>query len=131
MNLKNHWPPCIWTNKKVSSVTSKRSEQYRTHFILLGLSSATEHLRKELHKCQVLLIVSLLLVMKAKNIYQSTTKIHKTMEQGSTIKKKLCSWPQGCALPSPQMSYRKIQNMHFDCVPIYIFGFHHKQCASD
>ena len=19
----------------------------------------------------------------------------------------------------------------FDCVPIYIFGFHHKQCASD
>ena len=19
---------------------------------------------------------------------------------------------------------------HFDCVPIYIFGFHHKQCAS-
>ena len=21
--------------------------------------------------------------------------------------------------------------MHFFCVPIYIFGFHHKQCASD
>ena len=21
--------------------------------------------------------------------------------------------------------------VHFDCVPIYIFGFHHKQCASD
>ena len=21
--------------------------------------------------------------------------------------------------------------VHFDCVPIYIFSFHHKQCASD
>ena len=21
--------------------------------------------------------------------------------------------------------------VHFDCVPIYIFDFHHKQCASD
>ena len=21
--------------------------------------------------------------------------------------------------------------VHFDCVPICIFGFHHKQCASD
>ena len=21
--------------------------------------------------------------------------------------------------------------VHFDCVPVYIFGFHHKQCASD
>ena len=21
--------------------------------------------------------------------------------------------------------------VHFDCVPIYIFGSHHKQCASD
>ena len=21
--------------------------------------------------------------------------------------------------------------VHFDCVPIYIFGFHQKQCASD
>ena len=21
--------------------------------------------------------------------------------------------------------------LHFDCVPIYLFDFHHKQCASD
>ena len=21
--------------------------------------------------------------------------------------------------------------IHFDCVPIYVFAFHHKQCASD
>ena len=55
---------------KVCSVTSEPSQ-----------NSATEQLRGELHKSEVLLIVaSTLLVVKVENIYRNTIKIHKTME---------------------------------------------------
>ena len=42
--------------------------------------SATEQLRGELHKSEALLITIPLLVVKAKNTYQTTIKMHKTME---------------------------------------------------
>ena len=50
------------------------------HFVLWGLNSATEQLRGELYKSEVLLITSTQLVVKAKNTYQNTIKMHKTME---------------------------------------------------
>ena len=60
---------------KACSVTSEPS-QNSSRFI-----SATEQLRGELHKSEVLLIVaSTLLVVKVENIYRNTIKIHKTME---------------------------------------------------
>ena len=40
----------------------------------------TEKLRGELHKSEVFLIASPLLVVKAENIYRNTIKMHKTME---------------------------------------------------
>ena len=50
---------------------------------------ATKYLRDELHKNKVLLITSTLLVVKAKNIYQNTTKMHKARKQSSAIWKLL------------------------------------------
>ena len=52
----------------------------QTCFVLPGLISATEQLRGELHKSEVFLIASTLLVVKAENIYRNTIKMHKTME---------------------------------------------------
>ena len=75
--------------------------------VLQGLISTTEQLRGELHKSEVLLIASTLRVVKAKKIYRSTIK--------SCLMAELC--------------FHRF--VHFDCVPIYIFGFHQKQCASD
>ena len=49
------------------------------HFVRKGLISAIEHLKGELHKSEVL-IASTLLVVKAENIYRNTTKMHKTMK---------------------------------------------------
>ena len=46
----------------------------------LRLISATEQPRGELHKSEILVIASTLLVGKTKNIYQSTIKMHKLME---------------------------------------------------
>ena len=48
-----------------------------TQCVLEGLVSVTEHLRGKPHKSQVL-ITSTLLVTKAYNIYQNTTKMHNT-----------------------------------------------------
>ena len=53
--------------------------------VLVGLISVIEHLRGEPHKGEVL-IASTLLVMKAYNIYQNTTKMYKT-KKSSGIKK--------------------------------------------
>ena len=49
-------------------------------FVLLGLISATEQLRGELHKSEILLIASTLPLVKAENIYRNTIKMYKTME---------------------------------------------------
>ena len=49
-------------------------------FVLCGLISATKQLIGEFHKSEVLLIASTLLVVKAKNIYWNTIKMHKMME---------------------------------------------------
>ena len=49
-------------------------------FFPLRLISATEHLRGDLHKNEVVIITSTLLVVKAKNIYPNSIKMHKTME---------------------------------------------------
>ena len=56
------------------------SEQYQTYFILLRLISATEQVNGELHKTQVFLITSTLLVVKNQNIYRNTRKMHITMK---------------------------------------------------
>ena len=48
-------------------------------FCPLRLINATEQLGGELHKSEVLLIASTLLVVKAENIYRKTIKMHKTM----------------------------------------------------
>ena len=42
--------------------------------------SFTERLSDELHKSEVLLIASILLVVKAANIYRNTSKMHITIE---------------------------------------------------
>ena len=42
--------------------------------------SATEQLRGELHRTEIILIASTLLVVKAENIYRNTIKMHKTMK---------------------------------------------------
>ena len=47
-------------------------------FSPLRTISATEHLRGEPHKSEVLLIASTLLVVKAENKYWNTAKIYKT-----------------------------------------------------
>ena len=49
-------------------------------FSPLRLISDTEHLRGELHKSEVLLIASTLLLVKAENMYRNTIKMHKKME---------------------------------------------------
>ena len=49
------------------------------------LISATKQLRGEVHKSEVLLIASTLLVVKVENIYQNTTKMHKTMETAQPL----------------------------------------------
>ena len=59
------------------SVTSEPSQRRSRH---QGLISATEQLRGELHKTEVLLIASTLLVLKAENIYRNTIRMRKTME---------------------------------------------------
>ena len=46
---------------------------------LKGLSSATEQLRGELHKSEVLLIASTLLAVKVENIYRNTIKCTKRL----------------------------------------------------
>ena len=48
-----------------------------------------EHLSGEHQKSEVLLIASTLFVVKAENIYQNTTKMHKTMEQSLAFKQLL------------------------------------------
>ena len=55
-----------------------------TQYVLERLISVTEHLRSEPRKSEFL-IASTLLVMKAYNIYQNTTKMHDT-KQSSAIK---------------------------------------------
>ena len=49
-------------------------------FVPYGLISATEQLRGELHKSEVLLIASALLVVKTENVNRNTIKMHKTMK---------------------------------------------------
>ena len=58
----------------VNSEPSQSSSPLRTY------QRATVQLRSSLHKSEVLLIVSILLVVKAENIYRNTNKMHKTME---------------------------------------------------
>ena len=45
-----------------------------------AVAVATEQLRGELHKSEVLLIASTLLVVQAENVYRNTIKMHKMME---------------------------------------------------
>ena len=47
---------------------------------LWRLISATEHLTGKLHKSEVVLITSTLLVEKSETIYQNTAKMYKTMK---------------------------------------------------
>ena len=42
---------------------------------------------------------------------------------------KFCSYPEKSALASAELCFHLY--VHFACVPIYIFGLNHKQCASD
>ena len=49
-------------------------------FNIYGLISTTEQLRSELHKSEIVLTASTLLVVKAINKYWNTIKMHKTME---------------------------------------------------
>ena len=107
----------------------------------------TEKLRGELHKSEVFLIASPLLVVKAENIYIGTqSKCTKPWKQSSAIKQLLNSLSNHSTALKPVhifMARNKVSKsclmaelsfhrfVHFDCVPIYIFGFHHKQCASD
>ena len=59
----------------VSLVNNIRAIENAFRFI-----SATEHLRGEPRKIEIVLFTSTLLLVKAKNIYWNTTKMHKTME---------------------------------------------------
>ena len=66
----------------------------------------------------------------AQNIYQDTSKMHK-IYIGTQVQ---CTkwWKQSSSinLKSLWLSSVSIVLWVFGCIPIYIFGFHHKQCAS-
>ena len=63
---------CLW-HFSVNLHIYSSSIYLAAYFFLQVLISATRHLRVELHKIEVLLIVSTLLVVKAKNAYGNAT----------------------------------------------------------
>ena len=55
-----------------------------SRFVLSGLIGATEYVKSELHKSEVLLIISTVLVVKTENINRNSNKMHKTIETNLT-----------------------------------------------
>ena len=70
----------IWMNTMCAVSLANHLRAVANAFRPLRLISATEQLRGELHKSEVLLTASTRLVVKAKNLYQNTIKMQKTME---------------------------------------------------
>ena len=68
---------------KPSQSSSRRVSTFKDSSVLLN------NLRGELHKSEVLLIASTLLVVKAENIYRNTIKYAKRWKQSSAIKQLL------------------------------------------
>ena len=73
-------------NKKVRSTTSEPSQNRSKCALLIN---ATEHLRDEYHKSEVLLVLNTLFVVKTKHIYRNTTKYLKRWKKSSTFKQLL------------------------------------------
>ena len=70
----------IWVNTRVYSVTSEPTQSSSRRFCPLRTHSATEQLSGELHKSEVLLIASTLLVVKTEIIYRNTREMHIMMQ---------------------------------------------------
>ena len=94
MNNSQYWRTRLITYNGKKNVTKIRNSQrifFGRYDKTRAVASATKQLRGEVHKSEVLLIGSTLLLVKVENIYMNTIKMQKTKQwkQGSAIKQLL------------------------------------------